>query len=264
MAIQYPFAVIPHPLGTVTTGNARTNRPATHLGEFKHIGMTWQSNGNSNLWIRGNWGQNRPVDFVSLLSANAQAGTTIRVRLGASQAAVDGTAAYDSGTVAFINPSISREDGLYHSHLELPSVQSRQWWRIDIGGHSGDFEAAMLVMGQKAQSSSFYNSDFGFGPDDKGELEFTRWGVAEEEGGRIFRRLDMTFGWLSQADFETKFRPLVEKLGSRGMALWCFDPEATVYRQSKTYFGRLVEKAYAQGGVKPGRFSLPISIESMI
>lgn len=266
MAIQKPFAVIPHALGTVTTGNERASRPAAHLGEFKHIGMVWQSNGNSNLWVRGNFGSAKPVDFVSLLSTNAQSGTTIRVRLGTSQAAVDGTASYDSGAVTLINPAITREDGLYHSHLELPSLQTRQWWRIDIGSHSGDFAAAKLVLGQKQQPATFYNRDdgFGFGIEDRGDIEVGRYGVTDETPGFIMRRLRMRFSWLSQSDFETKFRPLIEKLGKRGVAYWCFDPEATAWRQAKSYFGWLQDPDFATGGVAPGSYAQEFDILSMV
>ena len=116
-----PFMLTPHALPTIATGNQRTEKPAIHLAQFKHVGMTWRTNGNGSIWIRGDFGQSRVVDFVSLLQASALPGTTIRVRLGTTQAQVDGTAPYDSGAQPFINPAISREDGLYHSHLEIPA-----------------------------------------------------------------------------------------------------------------------------------------------
>lgn len=239
MAIALPFCVVPTALGTVTTGNERTEKPATNLGEFKAPGLTWSSNGNSNLWIRGNFGSAKPVNFVSILAANAIPATTIRVRLGDTQAEVDGTADYDSGTLAFISPSITREDGLYHSHLELPSLQTEQWWRIDIGSHTGDFEAAMLVMGQKLTPANWYNPGWQRGVEDLGDIDFTRFGVVEEAEGLIWRTLLFRMGWMSEADFETMFRPLIEKLGKRGVAYWCFDPTSSAYRQAKSYFGWL-------------------------
>ncbi len=212
-----PFCVVPLPLGTVATGNELAERPAVHLGEFKHIGMVWRSSGNSNLWIRGDMGSAKAIDFCSLIMANAQAGTTIRLRLGDSQAQVDGSAPYDSGAVAFISPSITRDDGLYSSHLELPSVQTRRWWRIDIGGHSGDFEAAKLVLGQRVTPSSYYSGGFEFGAEDLGTSTFTQWGVPDETDGLIFRSLRFTLAWLNETEFETKFRPVIERLGRRGV-----------------------------------------------
>lgn len=232
-----PFAVIPTELGAVTSGNETAAAPASHLGEFKDMGMVWRSSGSSSLWARGDFGSAKSVDFMALLSANAQPGTTIRLRLGASQAAVDGTAGYDSGALPFIDPAISRDDGLYHSHLEIGSVQTFRWWRIDIGGHTGDFEAAVLVLGEKRQPANYYNPGWSFGIEDLGDIDFSRWGVVEEQPGLVFRTLNFRLGWLAEEDYETKFRPLVERLGKRGVALWCFDPTPSPYRQAKTYFG---------------------------
>lgn len=239
MAIAYPFAVIPLDLGTVSTGNERAEKPAAHLGEFKAPGMVWGSSGASNVWVRGNFGTAKPIDFVSVMSANAIPATTIRVRLGDTQAEVDGTADYDSGVLPFISPSITRTDGLYHSHLEIGSVQTEQWWRVDIGSHTGDFEASMLVMGQKLTPANYYSPGWARGVEDLGTIDFGRWGVVDEQDGLIWRTLNFRLGWLSEADYETKFGPLEELLGKRGVALWCFDPTSSIYRQRKTYIGWL-------------------------
>jgi hypothetical protein len=234
-----PFAVIPVSLGTIATGNEREESPAIHLGEFKAPALVWGSDGDTNLWVRGDFGAGQRIDFVSMLGANASGATTIRVRLGDSQAEVDGTADYDSGVLPFIDPSITRDDGLYSSHLEIGSVQTEQWWRIDIGSHTGDFEAAMLVMGEKLTPSDWYSAGWQRGFEDLGKIDWMPTGVVEEEEGLIYRTLSFRLGWMSEVDFETKFGPLQARLGKRGVALWCFDPTSGVYRQSKTYLGWL-------------------------
>jgi hypothetical protein len=258
-----PFAVVPVPLGTITTGNETAAKPAIHLGEFKHIGMTWRSSDGTNLWVRGNLGSAQPIDFMSLVGASANSGTTIRLRLGDTQAAVDGTASYDSGAVTLINPLIARDDGLYGSHLELPSLQTRQWWRIDIS-HGAAFEAAALILGKRITPSTFYDPSFEYGVEDRGSIEISRYGVPEESAGIIMRALKFKLGWLSETDFETKFRPLDEKLGRRGIAFWCFDPAANSYRQARTYLGWLKDPPYATGGVNNTRYSKDYSILSVI
>jgi hypothetical protein len=265
MAVRLPFLVIPTVLGTIATGNEIAAKPASHLGELKHIGMVWRTSGASNVWVRGNFGSAKPVNFVSMVSANALAGTTIRVRLGDTQGEVDGTADYDSGAVAFISPSITREDGLYHSHLELPSLQTKQWWRIDIGGHTGDFEAASLIMGQTVTPTNFYSPGFEFGIEDLGDLELNRFGVVDETDGRILRTIACKFDFMTQVDYETKFRPLIEKLGKRGIVFMCFDPEANTYRQSKTALGWLQKPPFATGGsIRFDRFQLDLQMLSII
>lgn len=259
-----PFAVVPTALGTITTGNELASNPAAHLGEFSDIGMTWETSNNTNCWVRCNFGAAKPIDYVSIIHANALVGTTIRVRLGDTQAEVDGTADYDSTAVAFINPSITRDDGLYSSHLDLPSLQTKQWMRIDIGGHTGAFEASKLIAGQKVTPANYYSAGFQYGLEDLGDITIGRWGVGEETPGLIFRTLDFTLGWLSESDFETKLRPLTEKLGKRRPALWCFDPAANAYRQNRTYYGWVRNNAPTSGGVANTRYEQQFQILSMV
>lgn len=259
-----PFILSPHPLPIVAAGNERAEKQALHLAQFKHIGMTWRTDGNANLWIRGDYGQDRLVDFVSMLQANAQPGTTVRVRLGATQGQVDGTAPYDSGALPFISPAIAREDGLYHSHLEIGSPVTARWWRVDIGGHTGDFEAANLIIGQRVTAGRYYDKNFEFGLQDLGTLDYGRWGVPEEDEGLIFRTITFKLPWVVGAEFEGGWRPLIEKVGRRKPLLICFDPQATSSRQAKTYFGTFRDTPFATGGTKPGTYAMEYSLLSYI
>ena len=264
MAIRKPLFVVPLNLGTFDSGNARPGNPVFSLNRFKALGVTWRSTGNANLWARGIFTAAQAIDFAAMISANAQSGTTIRLRLGTSQAEVDGTASYDSGALTYISPAITREDGLYHWQFELPSVQTFAWWRIDIGGHTGDFEASMLVLGKKFEPSHFYNFDFERGVEDLGEVAFTRFGVMDETPGTVMRSLNFTLAWQSEAEFEGSFRPMIEKLGKRGIVYVCFDAEATTYRQSKTYMGVMRKPPFARGIRKPKTFTQDYEILSMI
>ncbi len=262
MPIQKPAFTIPVALGTITTGNERTNRLASNLALHKDAGMVWQSNGNSNLWVRCNFGSAKAINYVSLMSANALPGTTIRVRLGDTQAEVDGTADYDSGAVAFISPSITRDDGLYNSHLDIPATYTKQWVRIDIGGHTGDFEASSLVVGLRRIMNRFYDRGFEMGVEDLGSFEFGNQGVVAEEDGVIIRSLGFKLSWMSEAEFETNFRPFMEQMGMRGFIHCCFDPDPTAYRQAKTYFGRLAKQPTVVNSVLPLSYAKEFVIHS--
>lgn len=262
--IRKPFFVKPLNLGTFVCGNAVTGHPVYHLGRHKAIGLTWKSEGNTDLWIRGDFGSAQSIDFFAMVAANATNGTLIRLRLGMSQAEVDGTAPYDSGATWFITPAITRDDGLYHSHLELPSVQSARWWRIDITGHTGDFEASMAVMGQRIEPSHFYNYDFEYGIEDLGGLDINRWGVLDENPGLIFRSIDFTLAWQSEAEWEGSFRPLFESIGKREVVYLAFDPEPTTYRQARTYMGVMRKPPFAKGTRKNRTFAQDVQLLSMI
>lgn len=263
--IRKPFFVKPVDLGTFVAGNAVSGHPVFYLNRFKALGLTWRTDGASNVWARGQFTAAQDIDFMAMVSANALAGTKIRLRLGTTQAQVDGGAApYDSGATDFISPAITRTDGLYHSHLELPSVQTATWWRIDITGHTGDFEASMLVMGRKIEPSHFYNFDFEYGIEDLGTLDINRWGVFDENPGLIFRSADFTLAWQSEAEWESSFRPLFEVLGKREVVYLAFDPEPTTYRQARTYMGVMRKPPFAKGTRKSHTFSQDIQMLSMI
>lgn len=265
--IGKPIFVKPLDLGTIATGNEVAGHDADYLNRFKDIGLTWKTSGATNVWARGQFAAARDIDFCAIIAANADSGTQVRLRLGTSQAEVDGASApYDSGVVDFIAtaPVVTPEDGLYHSHLELPAVETATWWRIDITGHTGDFEAAMLVLGEKVEPSRFYNYDHEYGVEDLGRVEISRFGVMDEEPGNIWRTLDFALGWQTEAEFEASFRPLVEGLGQRSVVYCCFDPTDSSYRQARTYMGLLRKPAFARGVRKPRTFLQEFSILSFI
>ena len=252
MPVLRPFAVLPLALTGIATGNERANRPATHLSLPQYPGMVWQSNGNTNLWVRGQFGgATQAVNFMSLMGANAQPGTTIRVRLGTTQAQVDGTAPYDSGAQPFITPARTRADGLYHSHLELPSVVNASWWRIDIGNHTGDFSASALIMGERRQPARFYNRDRELGFEDLGSLDIGRLGVVAETPGVVLKTMLFRLGWVSEAEYFNTWVPLFATKGKRQLIYFCFDPDATVLRQDKSLLGYLARDMFMRGGTAP-------------
>lgn len=262
MPIEKPIFVIPAALSGFASGNERTEALALHLGEHRSPGAVWRTNGNANIWARGQFTAAAVVSLCAVLGANAQAGTTIRLRLGTTQAHVDGSAPYDSGAVTFINPAVTRDSGLYHSHQQFTPIAAT-WWRIDIAGHSGDFEAMSLVMGEAVQTERYYDRAFEFGVDDLGDLDYSRWGVVSETDGIVMRTLNFKLSWVSEAVFETRFRRIMA-LGKRGPVYICFDPEATTYRQDKTYFGRFGQPPFATQGTKARNFIMEFAIKSFI
>lgn len=263
--IRKPIFIIPHDLGEISSGNVLAGHSASSLNRHSAIGLTWRTDGNSSVWVRGQFAAEKTVDFCAMISANALAGTQIRLRLGDTQAEVDGgSAPYDSAAQDFIDPSITRDDGLYHSHLELNSPVDCLWWRVDITGHTGDFEAASLVLGEAIEPGRFYNYDFEYGIEDLGSLEITRFGVFNEEPGIILRTIQFTLAWQTEAEFEASFRPMMERLGTRGVVYCCFDPEATTYRQARTYMGIFRKPPFATGQRKPRTFSQEFVIHSLI
>jgi hypothetical protein len=266
MAIRKPFAVIPLALNAVASGNQKANRPASHLAAPQFAAMRWESTGNTNLWVRGQFAASSAVNFVSLMACNAQAGTTIRVRLGTSQAEVDGTAPYDSGALTLISPARTEASGLYHSHLELPSVANATWWRIDIGGHTGDFSASALIFGERLEPSNFYNRDREFGFEDLGSLEIARNGVVSDTPGYVLRTLLFRLQWVEEEEFWSKWAPMGQRKpdGSKRIVFWAFDPEATVRRQSKTFLGYMARDFAVRGNDFPKANQIDFTLRAVL
>jgi hypothetical protein len=266
MAIRKPFAVMPLSLSGFATGNETTNRPASHLGLPQYPAMRWQSVGNTNLWVRGKFDGVEAVNFVSLMAANALPGTTIRVRLGTTLGQVDGTAPYDSGVLPFITPARTEESGLYHSHLELPTIENASWWRIDIGGHTGDFSASALIFGQRLEPSNFYNRDREIGFEDLGSLEIARNGVVADTPGYVLRTLLFRLQWVENEEFWTKWAPMAQRRpdGSKQIVLWAFDPEATARRQAQTFLGFMARDIFKRGNDLGNRNTMDFQFRAVL
>lgn len=62
-----------------------------------------------------------------MISANALPGTSCRLRSGATQAQVEGTAPYDNGVLLLLSSAVAREDGLDYSFLRLLAPVSGVW-----------------------------------------------------------------------------------------------------------------------------------------
>lgn len=270
---EKPIFVVPETLDGITSDNAQSGHPAINVGRHKAAGVVYKSSGATSVNLKGHFGSSGTVepeiDFVALLGTNAQAGTTARFKLGSSTGNAASGAGYDSGaqTIRSPAPVAERPDGLSHWFWEVPSIgpsANTRFWQIDIGGHSGDFQASMLIIGKKVQSSKFYNPDYQFGTQDLGKADVGQWGVVEDSGGKILRTIDFTLGWEDEAQFEASFRPMMERVGQRQPVYCCFDPAATAYRQARTYFGLLRKPLVARGIRKPKTYSQEFSILSLI
>ena len=258
------FAVIPALIGPVRTGNARVNRPASNLALLDHRGMTWKTDGPDNAWAAGRFNRAEHIDFAAVVSATATSATTIRVRFGFSEAEVDGgSASYDSGALPFISPIPAVPADLYHSHLEIePGYYTH--WRIDIGGHTDDFEASGLVIGKRLEPAEFHDRDFERGVEDLGELRIGRNGVVSEAPGVVLRTLMFRLGWMNKAEYETGYRPMIEALAGRGVSYWCFDPEPNAYRQGQTYLGYFGFPPFVRAGPIDDIFTMAFRLRSIV
>lgn len=226
-----PFFVRPLPFAVSSVGNERSDRPASNLGEFQYTGMVWRSNGAASLTFRATLSAATTCDFVGLLNTNAITATDWQVVARNAGA----TIVFDSGVIDLISPAVTGRD-FYQGHCEFPAA-SVLTVDITITSHTGDFEAAFLVIGKKVSGARYYETQWESGPEDLSSITISRNGVPEIAAGSMLRSKAFTLGWISEAEYEGQFQPLMQTLGKTSPVYLCFDPEPTTYRQARTYFG---------------------------
>ena len=198
-----------------------------------------------------------------MLCTNAQSGSQMKFVMDDTQANIGGgSEQYSSGFVPIISPSVSGRSS-YHSFLDIGSTQTRRYFGVIIASHTGAFECAKIIVGVKAQPAKYYETQWETGIDDMSRVDLSRNGVPLIATGASYRTLDFTLGWMTESEKETMFDPLDRSLGVRAPALWMFDPDATTYRQNRTYFGRYAT-APKIGKQGYNRFEKRVSLLSMI
>ena len=235
-----PFFLEPRPFTVLSATSGPANRPASHLAEFDYAGMLWESDATTFHQVDIDFGAAVAIDHASLLSTNAQAGTEIIVTAGPSSADAGGaTPTWTSGWQTLISPAVTGRDR-YNGFVSF-TAQTYRYWSVRIRNHSGVFSASILAMGQRITPTRYYETEWEAGPEDLSNFARGRNGVPEVARGVNLNRLGFTMAWMTEAEHEQTFAPLMRRLGRTNPCLLCFDPDATVYRQGRTYFGTMAD-----------------------
>lgn len=143
---------------------------------------------------------------------------------------------------------------------------SAQWWRIDVVGQTGAFEAGGIVFGKAIEPRRFDDKYFERGLEPLGNLELNRFSVPNVTRGINLRTLLFTLSWLGNAEYEDTFAPLAEKIGTTAPIYCCFDLALTPWRQARTYMGFPGVAPFARGSVKPKTktMAMELQIRSLI
>src|SRR5689334_1274481 len=153
--------------GTLTNGNELASLPATNL-QTMQPSKRWRTSGVANVWIQVDFGAATALDLVALISHNALAPDTWRIRASADSTPTT-SPDYDSGSLNLfpggVRPTESWRDH-YDSFKILPSTQTWRYWRIDVTCSASYFEAGRVVLDLRQSLKIQWGIGFGTEPAD--------------------------------------------------------------------------------------------------
>lgn len=195
----------------------------------------------------------RPIDTFAFLGTLANEDVTWRIRGAASAAAVTAAPLVDTGVVQFrISNGIGRRQH-YHAFRRLGQTYTHEFWRIDLTGFTYFFMARHLVVGL-ARSSVNISRGQGSTPMDMGRIERTQFGAPDRVRGWRGRNVEFPLSWISEAEFEAKWRDLDQLVGTTDPVLALPNPKASVYLNDRIAYGEIVDmRAEMMRGTKYAR-----------
>jgi hypothetical protein len=219
---------------TYLNGGTATMAGAGNL-RFDEPGLVWRSSGTSGVFLVVQY-DGSPIDTIALVDNNLRPTDTIRVRMGATTASVNGVAPLDFTFNAW--EGIAPLGAATSIHF-LASPVTYPFIRLDIsspGNPDGHIQASRLVLSKK-----FTNDGVDYGDDETFEdgssvedgLGFT---TVDPYGGRVGRRL--TVSHIKQDDYYTNWRGFLYRVGRK--IAWLFLPTTDpTYLQQQMSFVRI-------------------------
>jgi hypothetical protein len=229
------IVVVPEPIADLVATNVADGSDALNLLNDDPMSV-FHTVGASAITFRTT---GRPVDTIAILGTLANEDVTWRIRAAATFAGVTGAPGVDTGVVQFrVNPGIGRRQH-YHAFRRLAAVYDYEYWRIDIAGIEENFIARNLVIGF-ARSSVNISKGAGIDAADGGTMNRTQFGQPDRVRGWRGRRVEFPLSWISEAEFETKWRDLHQLVGTTDPVLALPNPKVSRYLNDRIAYGDIV------------------------
>jgi hypothetical protein len=143
----------------------------------------------------------------------------------------------------------------------LPQPVTERFFAIDINaGGARHFIARNLVVGlaRGTQNAARGNSE---APNDLGAAARTRFGVLDRVTGWRGRTVDFEMGWLSEAEYQTKWGLLMRQAGKTKSVLAIPNSKRNVFLNDRIAFGPITDQ---RGQTVAGRkLSFSMTIDSI-
>lgn len=197
-------------------------------------GMVWRSSGLSGVYVVFKT-ENKPVDTIAVIGNNLRSTDTIRVRMGATVAELNGVAAFDHTYPAWqgIAPI---KDAI--SFVLLDEAETHQYIRIDFnspGNPDGYVEACRLLVGSRVEYDGF---DYGREEmiDDTSGID-DQFGAVTIDEYRIRQQFKFAISGVKDAAYYGEWQPFLMSVGTSKFYL-LLEEVGGEYEQRKAYYIR--------------------------
>lgn len=196
-------------------------------------GMVWRSSGLSGVYVIFKT-ENKPIDTIALIGNNLRATDTVRIRMGATVAELNGVAVYDHTFDAWSGIA-PLDDAISLFLLDAPVTH--QYIRLDFtspGNPDGYVECCRLLLGTRIE-----NVGIDIGREE--EMEDTS-AITDEYGSltidnyRVRQKMKINLSGVKDADYYESWQPFLKSVGTSKFFL--FVEELGDYQQRKTYYVR--------------------------
>lgn len=204
-----------------------------------------------------------PVDTIAVLNTNMPESATCIIRAGADENNV----ASGSPSFEFIAPfrasaNLGSRNG-YHGLFRLPFTINYPYIRVlmvtRLPGLVGHIEHA--VAGQARMSKNF-SGDMTETPIDLGVLSRGRSGNADRIPGFRMRKVSFDLSFITEAQFETRYRDLGWRVGSTDPVLVVPNSKAVAFLHDRLLYGALSASKYVNP-TSP-RWTTSFTVDSII
>lgn len=228
--------VVPEPLGDLAMTNIDAGSLASSMTNDDPMSLVRVAGpDNTTITFRT---PGRPIDTFAILGTLAHEDIVWRIRGAATLADVTGAPVVDTGNVQFrISPGIGRRK-YYHAFRRLSQTYTLEFWQIDISGFAQFFVARNLVVGL-ARSSVNISRGAGQVPLDFGKVDRTIFGTPDRVVGWRGRNVEFPLSWITEAEYEAKWRDLDQLVGLTDPVLALPNPKANVYLNDRIAFGEI-------------------------
>lgn len=251
--------VVPVPIQTWTGGAPVAGYPVTNLGTDSPNEQFWSTGTYFDIETDGS-----PIDTFCLMNTNWPASVVWTAKASATQAGL-AAPSYTSPVTTFqVSPGLPGRPG-YHGLIRLAAPQSYRWWRLQFtSGNTppGNLWVASFFCCGLAKTAKNIAADKVETPLDYGSVERLRDGSADRRSGYRGRRVEFEIALMTEAQWETQFSDLRQRIGLTDPCLAIPNSKAGAFLHDRILYGPLATNRVDQPFAP--RFTKSLAIESLI